>query len=102
MPGLLVLGAHGQLGHDLMSAARARGLDARGLSRGSWPDGLDVTDEGAVKRAVSAAMPAVVVNAAAYTNVDRAEDEPDTAFRVNRDGARYVAEACEASGALLL
>ena len=90
----LVLGAGGQVGRALLEAAAAVGLDAVGLDRAA----LDLTDAAAVRRAVEAHAPAVVVNAAAYTAVDRAESEPERAFAVNRDGAAHVAAACAAAG----
>jgi dTDP-4-dehydrorhamnose reductase len=63
---------------------------------------LDVTDAEAVRRAVEQYAPDVVVNAAAYTAVDRAESEPEAAFAVNRDGAAHCAEACAVAGIPLI
>jgi dTDP-4-dehydrorhamnose reductase len=54
---------------------------------------LDITDASAVLRMVHDVRPEVIINAAAYTAVDRAEDETETAFRVNRDGAANLADA---------
>jgi dTDP-4-dehydrorhamnose reductase len=54
----------------------------------------DIGDAAAVRAAIAQARPALVVNAAAYTKVDLAETESQTAFRVNADGAGIVAEAC--------
>ena len=96
---VLVTGAGGQVGAE---AVRWGGAGAVGLGRpapGSSPgQALDVTDRDAVRRAIERAAPDVVLNAAAYTAVDRAESEPDRAFAVNRDGAANVAEACALSG----
>ena len=77
-----MVGAAGMLGQDLVPAA-----DAIGLSRAE----LDVTDRGAVREAIS--KDDLVFNCAAWTDVDGAEERPDDALRVNRDGARNVAEA---------
>jgi len=96
LPRLLVTGASGQLGRALVEAAEGVALVA--LDRAA----LDVTDAGAVRRAVEAHAPDVVVNAAAYTAVDRAEAEPERAFAVNRDGAANLASACAAAGVPLL
>jgi dTDP-4-dehydrorhamnose reductase len=79
-----VLGAAGMLGRDVAAAA---GDDVRALSR----EELDVTDAAAVREALAGAD--VAINCAAYTDVDGAESEPERALRVNRDGARNVAEA---------
>ena len=72
------------LGQDVM---RLAGSDALGLTRAD----LDVTDRDAVRAAIG--PDDVVINCAAWTNVDGAEEHPDDAMRVNRDGARHVAEA---------
>ena len=77
-------GAGGMLGQDLR---RLAGPDALGLTRAD----LDVTDAGAVRAAIG--PDDVVINCAAWTDVDGAETHPDEAMRVNRDGARNVAEA---------
>ena len=98
---LLVTGSNGQVGHAIAALARQRQMDVRAFDR----SGLDITDAKAVEAAVadaSGAEPLVVLNAAAYTAVDRAESEPEAAFAVNRDGPRYLAEACERHGAVLV
>jgi dTDP-4-dehydrorhamnose reductase len=79
-----VTGAGGMLGQDVM---RVTGDGAVGLSHAE----LDVTDAGAVRDALAGAD--LVVNCAAWTNVDGAEDHAEEALAVNRDGARNVAEA---------
>jgi dTDP-4-dehydrorhamnose reductase len=81
---LLVTGAGGMLGQDVM---RAAGDDAVGLTRSE----LDVTDAGAVTDAVRGFD--VVINCAAWTDVDGAEEHPNEAMLANRDGARHVAAA---------
>jgi dTDP-4-dehydrorhamnose reductase len=85
---LLVTGASGQLGRALAEAEE--GVNLVALDR----TGLDVTDAEAVRRAVEAHAPDAVVNAAAYTAVDRAEAEPARAFAINRDGPKNLAAAC--------
>jgi dTDP-4-dehydrorhamnose reductase len=94
---LLVTGSAGQLGAELLRAAPAAGVAAQGLAR----DRLDIADAGAVAVAVGAAKASgcdVVVNAAAYTGVDKAESDRDRAFAVNRDGPGHLAEACRRQG----
>ena len=87
-------GAGGMLGRDVMRAAP----DAVGLTRAE----LDVTDHRAVERALREVRPDAVVNCAAYTNVDGAEDDEDTATRVNGDGAGNVATAAAGVGAFVV
>ncbi len=87
---LLIAGARGQVGAALVARCVAEAIDVIGLDRAD----LDVTDEGAVRAAVGRHRPDVVINAAAYTAVDRAEVEPDTVFCANRDGAHHLALAC--------
>jgi dTDP-4-dehydrorhamnose reductase len=65
----------------------------------AWTLGdFDVTDAAATRRALAAARPDVVVHAAAYTAVDRAEAEPEVAMAVNRDGTANLCAACAEAG----
>jgi dTDP-4-dehydrorhamnose reductase len=81
-----VFGAGGQVGRVLVE--RAGGV-ARGYDRAA----CDICDAAAVAHALSAASPSVVVNCAAYTAVDRAEQEPERAFAINTGGAATLAAA---------
>ncbi|MFL6760245.1 dTDP-4-dehydrorhamnose reductase [Sphingomonas sp.] len=63
---------------------------------------LDLEIPGSAKSAIAAFAPDVVINAAAYTAVDQAEDEPERAFRINGDGAGEVAAAAAAAGAAVI
>ena len=89
---LLVTGAGGQLATELVRRAGAHQVIA--LARTA----LDITDATAVSRAVENIAPDAVVNAAAYTAVDRAESEAEIAFATNRDGPAHLAVACAAHG----
>src|SRR5262249_41532220 len=89
---LLVTGANGQLGRALVR------LGAVGRRRAE----LDLGAPRAVAPGLDAEKPDVVVNAAAYTAVDRAESEPVAAFAANEAGARAVAAACAARGVALV
>ena len=95
---ILVCGAGGMLGHDLMSAAAAAGHDVVGTDRPL----LVVTDAEAVRGALASARPDAVLNCAAWTKVDDAEDEPEEAMRVNGEGAGNVAAAAAEIGAGVL
>lgn len=87
---IAVTGAQGLLGREFVRVAGTR-HDVVGWSRAE----LDVTDADACMQRVLAVHPDWVVHCAAYTAVDRAEDEPELAMRVNRDGARNVAQAAQ-------
>ncbi len=92
----LVTGANGMLGTDLVDLLRAEGHDVTASGRNS----LDVTDADATDRAVAGHD--VVVNCAAYTAVDAAEEHEDEARSVNGDGPRLLARAAATHGARLV
>lgn len=93
----LVLGANGQVGRQLARALQPLG-EGRALSRAQ----CDLSQPGEAVRAVREHSPTVVVNAAAYTAVDRAEEEPELAARLNGEAVAELAEACAVSGAVLV
>jgi dTDP-4-dehydrorhamnose reductase len=93
-----ILGSAGQLGMELMREFQNRGWEAQGWDR----DEVDITDAGAVEAALSAVDPQVVVNAAAYNQVDVAEQEPAAAFQVNALAVRNIALACRQCGSRLV
>jgi len=95
---VLVSGSGGQLGRELVDLLPGRGHEVVALPRTE----LDLTDPGAVERALEAHAPDLVVNAAAYTNVDGCETETDLAYRVNAFGPRNLAQICERRGCELL
>jgi dTDP-4-dehydrorhamnose reductase len=86
---IMVFGAGGQVGRHLIEIGSRRGRAMVGLAHSE----VDICDPAAVAAAIAAHQPAAIVNAAAYTAVDKAESDPDRAFWVNRDGAAIVAEA---------
>jgi dTDP-4-dehydrorhamnose reductase len=92
---ILITGAAGMLGQDLEAAARAAGHEPVALARAQ----LDVTNPAAVDAAVTAAAPDVIVNCAAWTNVDAAEEHQPRALAINGRGAGNVARAAAAAGA---
>lgn len=91
------MGADGQLGRSLRSAV-PDGVQLLALSRGQ----LDITDAVAVAEGVRQHAPHWVINAAAYTAVDRAEEEPQQAMAVNAGGPGNLAAACADVGARLV
>ena len=93
----LVTGAGGNLGHDLADALSAEaGIELMAMSRAE----LDITSAAAVREAVAGHD--VVVNAAAWTDVDGAEADEAGALAVNGTGAAHIAAACAESGAVLV
>lgn len=95
---VLVLGATGQLGSDVVDAFQAAGDDTVGLGHAD----VDVTDGAAVAEVVSGSPAGLIVNTTAYHHLDRCEEEPSTAYAVNATGARNVAAAADAAGAALI
>lgn len=93
-PTLVIVGARGQLGTCLAALPTPEGWDRLLLAR---PE-LDVTDHLAVDAALEKVTRGVVVNATAYTAVDKAESEPELAHEVNRGGARHIAFSAAKKG----
>ena len=91
-PRILVAGQSGQLAHALGSLGRQKQAEIIVLGRPI----IDIADRASVDRALVACNPDIVINAAAYTAVDRAEQDSTVAFRVNGLGAGNVAEAAAA------
>jgi len=90
---VVVTGAGGQLGHDLIDAFQDH--EVIGLAR----DQLDVSSRDAVLQAITTIQPDAVIHAGAWTAVDACEGDPDRAFAVNALGTRHVAEAARLVGA---
>jgi dTDP-4-dehydrorhamnose reductase len=94
----LIVGSHGQLGVELVTDLARRGYQVQSYSRAQ----LDISDPAAVEQAVAAFNPGVVLNAAAYNQVDLAEREPQAAFAINSLAVRNLALACRQSDARLV
>jgi dTDP-4-dehydrorhamnose reductase len=94
---VFVVGSRGQLGQSLAETAP----DAIEFAGADLPE-LDILDAAALQARIAAERPDFVVNAAAYTAVDKAEDEPEIARLANVDGARNVAQAAREAGARVI
>jgi len=95
---LLVFGGDGQVGRALAEADTPPGWRVVALARAA----VDITNADQLARAIAAHEPAVVVNAAAYTAVDKAESDGDAAFRINAEGAGLVAKAAADAQATII
>jgi len=96
---ILVTGADGQLARSLVERAQGRSdIDLVAVGRPQ----LDLAVAGSALAAIEAIRPQVVINAAAYTAVDKAEDESDLAFRINSEAAGEVAAAAARAGAAVV
>ena len=95
---VLLTGASGQLGREMRAAAEAAGLGLHAYDRSA----LDIADMEAVRAVVTAVHPDWIVNAAAYTAVDRAETDAGNAYAINRDGAGHLAQAAQQIGARMV
>ena len=95
---LVIFGAAGQVGRELVALAGARNVPILAMTRAD----VDIADPTAVTAVIAAQQPRLVVNAAAYTAVDKAETEPDLRRRGNVEGPRVLAEASAAAGVPIL
>jgi dTDP-4-dehydrorhamnose reductase len=91
---IFIAGEHGQVAQALGRAYKLRSDNVVMVGRSN----ISVTNASDLLSAVMAFNPDVVINAAGYTAVDKAEDDKEAAFAINRDGARFVAAAAKAAG----
>ena len=94
----LITGANGQLGSEWVDYLSAEGIafEAFGSTE------MDVTSLESVKHKIKSIQPEVVINCAAYTNVDEAESQPEKAFAINEKGVKNLIAACEEYGCKLV
>ena len=95
---ILVTGARGQLGREAELAFTAQGHEVTGIDQQQ----LDLAGGGDIAAAIAAYRADWIINCAAYTQVDKAEEQAELAFAVNRDAARAVARGAQQSGSRLL
>ena len=98
MTRVMVLGANGQLGSDVTAAFVAEGYEVSAFTH----QDIELTSLESVRLAFERVSPQIVINAAAFSNVDKCETDPLLAFRVNALGARNVAQACSVQAAKIL
>lgn len=94
---VLVTGCNGQVGRSLVEQLDHK-VDLLAVDRTE----LDITQREAVFKAVEGFSPDFVINAAAHTAVDKAEQEPELSFAINRDGPLFLAQASKSVGATLM
>ncbi|RHS91048.1 MULTISPECIES: dTDP-4-dehydrorhamnose reductase [unclassified Clostridium] len=95
---VLVTGAKGQLGTDLMNELAKRGIEGIGVD----VEEMDITDAEACRRVIKASGADAVIHCAAYTAVDAAEDNVELCRRINGEGTRNVAQACKEADVKLM
>lgn len=95
---VLVTGVNGQLGYDVIKVLNARKIDCKGVDR----DDFDITDSVATDEYIKKYSPDVIVHCAAYTAVDKAEDDYETCYKVNVVGTENIAKSCRSIDAKML
>lgn len=95
---ILVTGVKGQLGHDVVEELEKNSLEAIACD----VEEFDLTDKESTQNFILASKPDGVIHCAAYTAVDKAEDEEKICRKINAEGSLYIAEACEKIGAKMI
>lgn len=95
---ILVTGVMGQLGHDVTEELEKHNIEYIGCDR----EEFDLTDKSATENFILENKPDGVIHCAAYTAVDKAEDEEELCRKINAEGSLYIAEACEKLGAKMI
>ena len=95
---LAVIGADGQLGHDVWKSLSENGDEVVGLTHGD----IEIANQDAVSAVLNAIAPEVVINTAAMHHVEKCEADPERAYAVNSAGARNLAIACRERGMVLI
>lgn len=98
MKKVLLFGANGQVGTELRRLLTAPEFTLTSLDRAA----VDLTDEAALRQTIRNAAPEIIINAAAYTAVDKAESEPELAYTVNANAPGIMAEECKKLDAFLV
>jgi len=99
---IVVLGAGGMLAHDLITQLRQQVDREKGALLTWGRTELDITNQESVRKRLRDAAPTIVINCAAYTDVDGCESNQDQAMAVNAEGPAFVAETCQSIGTTLV
>ena len=95
---ILVTGAKGQLGYDIIKELTNRGISHKGIDISD----CDITNNSEVFDTITTYNPTAVIHCAAYTAVDKAEDEPDLCRQINEGGTSNIAQACKQINAKMI
>lgn len=88
---VLVTGVNGQLGHDIVEECQKRNIETIGVDVKE----MDITDAHQVNEVITETKPDAIIHCAAWTAVDKAEDEVEQCRKVNRDGTKHIVDVCE-------
>ena len=95
---VLVTGVTGQLGYDCVQELERRGIEVRGVASRDF----SLTDHAAAKRYIETYRPDVIIHCAAYTAVDKAEDEQEICEAINAEGTRNLAKIAQELAAKMI
>lgn len=95
---ILVTGVKGQLGYDVCRELTKRNIENKGIDK----EDCDITNKNDIVSYIKNYSPSVVVHCAAYTAVDKAEDEKDICYNINKNGTENIAKACKEIGAKMV
>lgn len=95
---VLVTGSNGQLGHDVIKELKNRGIDCMGTVRSDF----DLTDYEDAEKYILNIKPECIIHCAAYTNVNKAEDEKELCYKINVDGTENIARICSKLNAKMI
>jgi dTDP-4-dehydrorhamnose reductase len=95
---VLITGSNGQLGYDLAKILRYKNIDFLATDRST----MDITNIEQVSKVIKDYFPDIVIHCAAYTYVDKAEDEKELCYSINVLGTKYISQACKEIDAKLI
>lgn len=99
---VLVTGSQGMLGQALIRSLSTREVAVEGADIRSKDNAVDISNDKDIMNLITRIKPDIVIHAAAYTDVDGCEDNPEKAHLINGEGAKFVATACNNTNSLLI